>query len=86
MTTALKRSVHSFKERNCHLQDMEGADKEEIKGGHAPAQKVGGMRVVQHKHPEKSSDKEPAKQLTEEEKIEFGEDKPVKPPSVRHEL
>jgi len=64
---------------------------EEIKGGHAPAQKVGGMRVVQHKHQaekaEKAAasgaagDKEPEKKPSAEDKEEFGEDKPVKPPS-----
>ncbi len=31
---------------------MEGGDAPELKGGHAPAQKVGGMRVVQKKDKE----------------------------------
>jgi len=70
---------------------MEAAagDKEtEIKGGHAPAQKVGGMRVVQHKHQaEKTTEKEAAaakaaaEKPSSDEKEEFGEDKPVKPPN-----
>jgi len=65
--------------------DAAAGDKEtEIKGGHAPAQKVGGMRVVQHKHQaEKTTEKEAAAAAAKpssDEKEEFGEDKPVKPP------
>jgi len=51
----------------------------ELKGGHAPAQKVGGVRIVQHKPKE---EKEVVPKPSEEEKEEFGEDKPVKAPSV----
>jgi len=60
---------------------------EEIKGGHAPAQKVGGMRVVQHKHQAEKAEKAAAPgaekdaEKKAEDKEEFGEDKPVKPPS-----
>jgi len=67
---------------------MEAAagDKEvEVKAGHPPAQKVGGMRVVQHKHQadKVAADKAPAAadKATAEDKEEFGEDKPVKPPN-----
>ena len=51
----------------------------ELKGGHAPAVKVGGVRIVQHKPKE---EKEVAGKPSEEEKEEFGEDAPVKAPSV----
>ena len=44
----------------------------ELKGGHAPAQKVGGMRVVQHKQQEK--EEPPKAKMTPEEVEEFGED------------
>ena len=56
----------------------------ELKAGHAPAQKVGGMRVVQHKRLSESEKHEgsPPKP-SEEEKEEFGEDKPPKSPNVR---
>jgi len=61
---------------------MDTSEKEEMKGGHPPAQKVGGMRVVQHKPQEKVTEKEAPVKPSEEEKEEFGEDKPVKPPSA----
>ena len=51
----------------------------ELKGGHPPAQKVGGMRIVQHKS---NDEKEVPAKPTEEDKEEFGEDAPVKAPSV----
>ena len=51
----------------------------ELKGGHAPAVKVGGVRIVQHKPKE---EKEVAGKPSEEEKEEFGEDAPVKAPST----
>ena len=50
----------------------------ELKGGHAPATKVGGMRVVQHKPPKEDS---PPK-ISDEDKEEFGEDSPTKAPAV----
>merc|ERR1719186_674794 len=56
------------------MADTEVAD---LKGGHAPAQKVGGVRMVSRGTPTKSeSDKtdKPAKP-TDEEVEEFGEDK-----------
>ena len=51
----------------------------ELKGGHAPAVKVAGVRIVQHKPKE---EKEVVGKPSEEEKEEFGEDAPVKAPSV----
>ena len=56
-------------------------DNNELKAGHPPAQKVGGMRVVQHKHKEEKHEGSPPK-MSEEEREEFGEDKPVKAASV----
>jgi len=51
---------------------MSEVENQELKGGHAPAVKVGGVRVVQHK-PAKP-DKTPTAKPTEEEIAEFGED------------
>jgi len=62
-------------------------DKEEMKGGHAPAQKVGGMRVVSHRRDsekaenDKGSKDSDKKGPSSEDKEEFGVDKPVKAPS-----
>ena len=53
----------------------------ELKAGHAPAQKVGGMRIVQHKHKEEKHEGSPPK-VSEEEKEEFGEDRPAKATAV----
>ena len=52
----------------------------ELKGGHEPAKIVGGRRIVTRDRHSESEDKAPAKksEQTEEEKEEFGEDKPVK--------
>merc|ERR1712126_362446 len=56
----------------------------ELKGGHEPAKIVGGRRIVTRDRHSESEDKAPAKksEQTEEEKEEFGEDKPVKQSSV----
>ncbi|TRY64177.1 hypothetical protein TCAL_10322 [Tigriopus californicus] len=53
---------------------MADNENQELKAGHPPATKVGGMRVVQHKPPKEDT---PPK-MTAEEKEEFGED-PKKP-------
>lgn len=53
----------------------------ELKGGHEPAKMVGGRRIVTRERHSESEDKTPPKKAsdqTEEEKEEFGEDKPVK--------
>ena len=55
----------------------------ELKAGHAPAQKVGGMRIVQHKHKEEKHEGSPPK-MSDEDKEEFGEDRPAKSTAVRH--
>ena len=54
----------------------EGTPGPELKAGHPPAQKVGGMRVVQKKAASSNEKEEP--KMTQEEKEEFGEDKPLK--------
>jgi len=63
----------------------DAVEKEEMKGGHPPAQKVGGVRVVSHRRDsEKATDSPTAKddkKQTSEDKEEFGVDKPVKAPS-----
>lgn len=53
----------------------DAAETQDLKGGHAPAQKVGGMRVVTKPRDEKAAS--PAKP-TEEEVEEFGEDRKEK--------
>jgi len=73
--------------KDWNMADSASAEKDEMKGGHPPAQKVGGMRVVSHRRDsEKASgdaaakskeDKEPSP----EDKEEFGVDKPTKAPS-----
>merc|ERR1712045_41268 len=54
----------------------------ELKAGHAPATKVGGMRVVQHKTPKDEKDEKVDKKISPEDVEEFGEDKPVKKSSA----
>merc|ERR1711974_453376 len=66
--------------------DSASAEKDEMKGGHPPAQKVGGMRVVSHRRDsEKASGDAAAKSKEDkpspEDKEEFGVDKPTKAPS-----
>ena len=60
--------------------------KEEMKGGHPPAQKVGGMRVVSHRRDSESAKETPSKDGDKKAAAagddEFGVDKPVKAPSV----
>ena len=54
----------------------------ELKAGHAPAQKVGGVRIVKNKHSkEEKVDGSPPK-ASDEDKEEFGEDRPVKADKV----
>ena len=52
----------------------------EMKAGHAPAQKVGGVRIAQKKHKDEKIDGSPPK-VSEEDKEEFGDNAPVKAPS-----
>eukprot|EP00088_Acartia_fossae_P003786 TRINITY_DN1161_c0_g1_i2.p1 TRINITY_DN1161_c0_g1~~TRINITY_DN1161_c0_g1_i2.p1 ORF type:complete len:106 (+),score=53.87 TRINITY_DN1161_c0_g1_i2:58-375(+) len=55
---------------------MSEVESQEMKGGHAPAQKVGGMRVVQHKT--SKPEEKPAPKPTEEEVKEFGDEEKEK--------
>ena len=49
----------------------------EMKAGHAPAQKVGGVRIAQKKHKDEKIEGSPPK-VSEEDKEEFGDNAPVK--------
>lgn len=65
-------------------KDAKGKDGVELKGGHEPAKIVAGRRVVTRDRHSESEDKAPPKKNAEpsdEDKEEFGEDKPVKPAS-----
>ena len=65
--------------------DAKTKDGVELKGGHEPAKIVGGRRIVTRDRHSESEDKTPTKknaEHSEEEKEEFGEDKPVKAASV----
>jgi len=62
----------------------DSVEKEEMKGGHAPAQKVGGKRVVSHRRDSEKATDSPSKddkKASADDKEEFGVDKPVKAPS-----
>lgn len=64
--------------------DVKTKDGVELKGGHEPAKMVGGRRIVTRERHSESEDKTPPKKTAEqaeEEKEEFGEDKPSKPAS-----
>ena len=66
-------------------KDAKAKDGIELKGGHEPAKIVGGRRIVTRERHSESEDKAPPKKSpdqSEEEKEEFGEDKPAKPASV----
>ena len=57
-------------------------DEQNLKGGHAPAVKIGGVRMVSKPSPLKEDKPTPTK-ATEEDLEEFGEDeKPSKAPSA----
>ncbi|KAK3082753.1 hypothetical protein FSP39_004363 [Pinctada imbricata] len=58
---------------------MSSTEDTEVKAGHPPAVKAGGMRIVQHKH-EKG---EPAPAQTKEEQEEFGPEPPK--PDTHHQ-
>ena len=50
------------------MADSASSEKDEMKGGHPPAQKVGGMRVVSHRRDsEKASDDAAAKSKEDKE-------------------
>lgn len=49
----------------------------EMKAGHAPAQKVGGVRIAQKKAKDEKVDGSPPK-MSEEDKEEFGDNVPAK--------
>ena len=55
-------------------------ENQELKAGHPPAQKVGGMRIVQQKKPEKHEGSPP--KVSEDEKEDVGDEKTVKAASV----
>ena len=48
-----------------------------MKAGHAPAQKVGGVRIAQKKQKDEKVDGSPPK-MSEEDKEEFGDNVPAK--------
>ena len=65
--------------------DAKAKDGVELKGGHEPAKMVGGRRIVTRERHSESEDKAPPKKTaeqSEEDKEEFGEDKPIKAASV----
>merc|ERR1712141_476837 len=75
--------IYSFQKifcLDCQAPIME--ENQELKAGHPPAQKVGGMRIVQQKKPEKHEGS-PPKVSGEDEKEDDGDEKVVKAtPSV----
>ena len=65
--------------------DAKAKEGVELKGGHEPAKIVGGRRIVTRDRHSESEDKVPPKKTSDqsdEDKEEFGEDKPVKAASV----
>jgi len=53
----------------------------ELKAGHPPAVKVGGVRIVQH-NKNKEEKEVPSPKPSTDDVAAYGEDRPVKPPSV----
>lgn len=65
--------------------DAKAKEGVELKGGHEPAKIVGGRRIVTRERHSESEDKAPPKKTaeqSEEDKEEFGEDKPIKAASA----
>merc|ERR1712238_640962 len=88
MGTALTRNSDSTEFRqnklvaNCQiilhfLGSCKMEESNEMKAGHAPAQKVGGVRIAPKKQKDEKVDGSPPK-VSEEDKEEFGDNVPVK--------
>ena len=59
-------------------------ENKELKAGHKPAQKVAGMRIVQQKKADKHEGSPP--KVSEDEKEDAGDEKPVKATDVIRSL
>lgn len=65
------------------MSSVEGTgDAPELKGGHAPAVKAGGMRITQHKSPQQELAKKQPEKMSPEDEEEFPEESPPKTSAV----